>query len=577
MISEVVSLINEYDKVFILVGLASYYYYNLISDPTEDGLSEVNLEYLQSIALATPNINAGKLPTGDVLKKISELLDQIRHHFVGYFGVEKVTGKYAQAQGELRYHMITETLFIRGEGYLVHVRELFREMFTPHDNFFIRHYGFTTQDIIDTFDKMEECFGCRMLLPNGRPHPVQTQKLQRWMHINKAKITKDYIETGEYLNDFVKTNPEVLVVNNGVTLYPLNQINTSDGLYMVRHFNDIQKNVAKVLSMKFGDNTPFVHPDKFKYEILNKTEIQARPIVEDDKGNFYLFNMNLAARNYFLIAQTLIEKADPNYYKNSFLGNRIQIAKDQFIERETLALFEKMLPEVSFYSGVYYRYTEPGLKMSCFNAQEGRYELDILGISQNATYIIEVKAGLVSAEAKRGAIASIETDLSGIVGDAICQSYRAYRYVANDPTAEFQTSDGHFVQPVNRTNVFRISISFSYVGSLIASLSRLKEAGIFDEVADYAWTINIFDLMAVAGIMEDEIMFIDYLSKRLKMYHDQRLVNVDEMDMLGLYLERDMKLDKAFRDADTIQLHKFSGPISDFFEGRAPLPKKKKT
>lgn len=154
--------------------------------------------------------------------------------------------------------------------------------------------------------------------------------------------------------------------------------------------------------------------------------------------------------------------------------------------------------------------------------------------------------------------------------------YCAYRYIFTDANAQFQTSDGQIVAPINRKDVFRVSVSFSYVGTLISALSRLKEAGIVDEGADYAWTINLYDLMAIVELMDNEDMFIDYLRKRMAMYNDTRLVNVDEMDMLGLYLERDMKLDKAFKNADTVQLHQFSRPISNFFDGHGPKPKRKK-
>ena len=49
------------------------------------------------------------------------------------------------------------------------------------------------------------------------------------------------IESGEYLNEFTKENPEVIVYNNGVILYPLNQINTYEALYKIRHYNEAQK------------------------------------------------------------------------------------------------------------------------------------------------------------------------------------------------------------------------------------------------------------------------------------------------------------------------------------------------
>lgn len=576
LIDETVSLINAYDKILIVGGIASFGYNKMLTDESDDGLSETTIEYCQSIATATPNINKGKVPTGETLFKIYESLVEIRRLFNIYFSAENVTGKYSELESHFRYDMITETLWVRGQGYMIHIRELFLEMFSLHDDFLKENYGFTSKDLIDTFDKLEESYGCRLLMPNGKPHPVQTLKLSKWMRKNQNKISPEMIHSGEYLNEFVKEHPEIIVENNGVILYPLNNIDTYDGLYKIRHFNEIQEKVVKALSIKFGENAVFTKPKKFEYEILNKSEIYNYPIIEDENENHYLFSMNLAARNYFLIAQSLIQRANPQYYNNSFLGNRIVKAKDEFIERKVLTLFEKMLPKTTFYKGVYYKFTNPLLDLKCTKATDGRYELDLLGISEHATYLIEVKAGLISEEAKRGAISSIKTDLTSVIGDAICQSYRAYQFITETQKPIFESSEGKNLLPLNTTNVFRISISFSYVGSLIASLSKLKQFGIIDNNSEFAWTINIFDLMACSELMTSEEMFIDYLSKRLPLYEDERLTNIDEMDMLGLYFNNDLKIDKAFKEAHTIQLNQYKKDIDNYFEKNGKKPRKKK-
>lgn len=575
LIQHTVEQINAYDKILVLGGIASYSYMKMLTEEADDGISETTIEYCQSIATATPNSNNGKVPTPEVLNGIYESLVTIRRRSDAYFAVEHATGKNPEIQSQLRYHMIAETLYIRGEGYFRHVRELFIEMFSPHDSFFESHFGFKSKDIVDTFDKLEESFGCRLMMPDGRPHPVQTLKLHKWMEKNRNGVTRAMIESGEYLNEFTKEHPEVIVENNGVILYPLNQINTYEGLYRIRHFNDKQKKVVTALALEFGDNKVFTEPEKFKYEILNKSEIYSNPIIKDDDDNFYLFSMNIAARNYFVIAQSLIQKADPHYYQHSFLGNRIQITKDEFIERKTLALFQKMLPKVQFYKGVHYTYKKPNQILKCANAEDGRYELDILGISENATYLIEVKAGLVSDSAKRGAISSIKTDLSSIVGDAICQSHRASLYISEHEVSSFETSDSKTVSPINKDRVFRISVSFSYVGSIIASLTKLQEFGVVEETSSFAWTINIFDLIPFTELIDSERTFIDYLSKRLLLYEDKRLVNVDEMDMLGLYFDNDLKIDKAFKNADTVQLHQYKREIDNYFDGKGKKPYKK--
>jgi hypothetical protein len=572
LIDEVVTLINQYDKIFVLGGIAAFGYNKMISDSSDDGLSETLIEYCLSIALATPNVNKNNKPTGKILGTINENLIKIRRYFSDYYNFEGATGKHSQIESELRHEMIAETIFMRGEGYMQHIIELYLEMFSGHNDFLNKHYGFTAKDILDTFHKLEESYGCRILMPNGRPHPVQTIKLRNY--ISKNKISEKDIFSGAYLNGFSKEHPEVIVENNGVILFTLNTIDTYDQLFQIRHFNAIQEKVVKALSMKFGANTSFITPEKFKYEVLNKSEIFNLPIVEED-GNYYLFAMNLPARNLFLLTQSLIERADPQYYKQSFLGNRIQIAKDEFIEQKTLALFKKMLPDVQFYKEAYYNYKNPETKLKCANSVDGRYELDILGISENATYLIEVKAGLVSDASKRGALSSIKTDLTGIIGDAICQSHRASLYIEENENSTFEISTGEVVSPKSKNKIYRISISFSVVGTIISALSKLQQYGIVDENSEFAWAINIYDLMAFTDLVDSEKMFMDYLDKRLPLYNNERLTTTDEMDLLGLYFTKDLKIGNLTKRSDTVQLYEFKKNIDNYFERGGPRPFKK--
>jgi len=573
LINEVVEVINNYDKIFVLGGIAAFGYNQMISNPEDDGLSETLIEYCLSIALATPNVNKGVIPSGTVLTFINNSLIKIRRYFSNYFSFETATGKYSKIESDLRYDMIAEAIFMRGEGYIKHVTELYLEMFSGHDDFLINHYGFTASDILSTFNKLEEAYGFRTLMPNGRPHPIQTLRLSEY--IAKYGVTKAEIISGSYLEGFSKVYPEIIVENNGVILFPLNGIETYDRLFQIRNIQDAEEKVIKALSIKFGDNVSFITPEKFKYEILNKSEVYKYPIVEED-GKFYLFAMNLPSRNLFLMTHSLIEKADAKYYKESFLGNRVQIAKDEFIEKKVLALFRTLLPNVEFYQSVHYKYNKRDLELRCANSIDGRYELDILGISENATYLIEVKAGLVSDAAKRGALASIKTDLSVIIGDAICQSYRASLYTHENDDPDFELLDGSLVKLKNKEKIYRISISFSFVGTLISSLSKLQQYGIIDKNSEFAWALNIYDLMVFSDLIDSEEDFMDYLDKRLPLYDNEKLSATDELDLLALYFTNDLKVDTFLKKSDNVRLYQFKRIIDDYYEKGGPRPFKKR-
>ena len=119
---------------------------NAIEEDTAD--PEVAVEYCQSIALATENVNSGKIPDMKSLKKIYNLLKLIRSHFNFYYGFEHLKNEEPDIKSEIRSSMIRETLLVRGEGYLRHIKELFTEMFSPHDNFFERNYNVSSLPIV---------------------------------------------------------------------------------------------------------------------------------------------------------------------------------------------------------------------------------------------------------------------------------------------------------------------------------------------------------------------------------------------------------------------------------------------
>ncbi|HMK24876.1 MAG TPA: hypothetical protein VK483_02520 [Chitinophagaceae bacterium] len=573
LIDELVGLINKYDKLLVLGSIGSYCYEKMYNQE-DDGLSETAMEYLLSIALVTDNKNNGVAPEIDDLHKIVELLNKIRRYFEAYFAVERATGKYSDIEHELRHDMIADALFIRGEGYMSHIKQLYLEMFTPHDAIFQKHYGFSSKDIPETFEKLEEMFSYRIIFPDGKAHPRHQYRVAKWITENRDKVTQESWETSGYLDEMAKDIPEMMIKDRQFGFYPIRAINTSAKLFQIQYFNPVQEKVVRSIALKFGQNTPFI-PTKFEYEVLNKSLIYTKPIVEDEEGHHYLFSMNIGARNYFKIAQSLIQQADPKYYQHSFLGNRILIAKDEFIESKVLALFQKMLPGVSFNKGVTYTYHENDLDMKCAKATDGKYELDILGTGNAATYLIEVKAGLISDEAKRGALSSLKTDLSGIIGDAICQSYRAHRFIMHEKRPVFKDVRGQDIPVLNKEKVYRISVSFSYVGGLMASLSKLRQFGVIDEDADFAWAVHIFDLIPFTDLMDSEEMFMDYLDRRIELYRDSRLSSVDEMQLLGLYFDNNLKIRASFKGATHVGLNGYTKEIDKFYDKGGPKPKKK--
>ncbi len=565
-IEKVVALINKYDKIFVIGGVASVAMDERMTNFEEDTSDpETSIEYCQSIALATANTNVGVIPTTEVIKDIYEQLKQIKSDFGWYYKFQYVGTDDSDIKSRVRSSMIGETMNVRGEGYLKHIEELFHELFTPHDAIFQKHYGFLSSDIVKTIKRLEYSFCLRVTSPEGQPHPTFLYELNKWQLTGSGDQ-----------RDFVRKNPGLAIENGLPALYsPLN-IPDTEKLYRIRHFDETQEKVVKALALELEDNSVFAEHSTF--EILNESRIFTNPFVKDSDDNYYLFSMNIGARNYQGIAINLLKKADPDYFNKSFMNNRVLISKDNFVESKVLSLFKKMLPNVEFFPNLKYNFLSPGLDIKCASSKDGKYELDILGVSDEATFVIEIKAGLLNEKSKRGATLSLYSDLTKLIGDAICQSYRAYKYVIYDSDSFFAASDGSIIRPKNRTNVQRISVSFSYVGGLMISLSKLQEFGVIEKNTEFAWTINIHDLIAFSEVIASESELLDYLHKRIPLYYDKRLVNLDEVALLGLYYHEDLKIHKDFKNTGMVMLNtkSYTREFDDYFESNGPKPVKKK-
>lgn len=569
-INEVTDQINSFDKIYLVGGIASIFFNPLEKKDHGTG-AETALEYCLSIALASPNSNAGVIPNWEVIRSVFSALVSIRQKFVAYFGFSTTDSKVSEYEGRLRFEIVLESLFVRGEGYYSHLKKVFLDIFEPHNQVFLSKYGFLPIDIIEACEKFEECMGCKTQY-DAIPNIILQQKIDRWLSQKGIEKFHFFTLSGSLLTDFVKDNPEVQLSNDKVISYDLFKISDFEKIFKIDHFlSDKHKKVADALSIAFGENSRFGE-GKFGNEVLSPSLIFSKPLVKDG-GNYYFFSTFLPARNFFKIAYSLLENADPAYFISSFLGNKSSSCKDVVIEKTVLELFRNIAPQVSFFPNLKYSFEGQSVDLKCAQHSDSIFEVDILGISPKATFIIEVKAGLVSDEARRGAALSLAKDLKTIIGDAVCQCYRASKHIELDENAEFVASNGEIIRPLNRKKVYRISVSFSCFGSSVGSLYKLRELDIIDRKSDFAWAINIYDLISFSKLFSGQYTLMDYLDKRIPLYKNENIHSADEMDMIGFYLERDLKVSKRQSEIELLASHRFKHPIDHYFElgGKKPV------
>ena len=566
-IEKVETIFRDYDNLKLLGALA-YNQFVQQSYPEDDGLSEVTLEYGLSFSTAISG-NATVEPSPRIINELIKTLISIRHSYSGYVMSEDVDGKYTQMEGQIRQKVILESLYMRGNGYTRHIYEIYEELFLGHNDFLTEKYGFTASDILNTFRDLEDSFCCRVILPNGHPHPASYSRFTKWAkEKNEDEVVAAMMSGKHPIELFGEDNPDLIIKNSKVDGFRIDQIDTYPNLFKIRFKNETQKLIVAAISQSFGDNNEFLNPN-YKGFPINDTLVTNKPIIEYN-GEYYLFSFSTLTRRLFDITESLIATSDKKYYSEKYLGNKYAKSRDNFLELKTAELFRKIIPDSEFYPNLKYK---PGQVDGKGNLIET--ELDLLVVSHNANYLIEMKAGGLSAPSRRGALKSLSGQLKDIVGYGAYQNYRALQYITNSPQPEFY-DDTEVVYVDNSKKVFRITITLEHLADLIAYMFDLKELSVIDNEVDFAWTCSIFDLMIFSEIIDNEVDFIEYLEKRVPLYQRPELFFQDEIDVLGHFLKNSLVFDEELIHGLTnFQLYKYSEPIDAYFERRGAKPIRK--
>lgn len=565
-VEQTIKIFEKFDNIKLLGALSSNELINS-DNQTDDELAEVSLELGMSFSTAIQG-NPIEEPSDRILHQLMDCLIEIRNGFNMYMMAENAEKKYTILEGQIRYKTILEALYVRGKAYKQHIYKIYSELFSGHDRFLIDSYSFDSNDILNTFLLLEDSLLCRIVFPDGMPHPSLHERFVQW---SDTKTESEIKSSGMHFIDyFGAENPDIVVENSKVSGYSIDNIRNYDQLFKIKFREPFQEKVVKSISMNFGDNTGFLNPN-FKGLPLNDSKVFTNPIIEQN-GNYYLFAYSLPTRSLFEITEALIKKADKNYYNKKYLGSSFSLSRDNYLENKTAELFKTIMPGSSSYLNIKYK---PGIIDEIGNLIET--ELDLLILSKKATYLIEMKAGGLSAPSRRGAIKSLKGQLKETVGYGAFQSYRALKYITEDPKAVFYTSSGKKIYIDNSLPIFRVTITLEHLSGLISYMYDLKEIGVIDKNVDFAWTCSIFDLIIFSEIIENESDFIEYLEKRIPLYQRPEMSISDEIDLLGYFLEEGLQFDEELlKGVTNFKLNKYSSDIDDYYERGQPKPKRKK-
>lgn len=492
--------------------------------------AEVIAEYALNFGLSMPNTGIEE-PTDEV---VADLRERLRSLSQIYRLIDMPLENNAEQFVDWVIH--SEFIGVRGDGYQTHVYEVFKEMFGPHYEFYEKTYGFSIDELFDFFMDLENRIVCKI----GDQNNIYgfTKLHDRWVKWEEETFGTTGGEIDFEKRDFSKgmfgeffeANPDVGHTEDGnqFLVYATDDNTASDRIFWVWPQNGKEKRILEALSAEFGSNAAFIAEGEFKGNIMNGHSIYEKPFVKDGE-KYYCFTPMIPHRNLFLIAEKLM-KRDDAYYQKNFQQNTNPISRDSYVERKVKSVLESFLPTVSFHPSVHYSIVEDG--------EAKRPELDILGISDKATYIIEVKAHELSHRDRVG-IKGAKDKFQSSVGEACEQSKRAKTHIETSEAPEF-SSAGNVIKVSKTKPVYKIAVTFQHFSSLLGQMDKLVEAGMMKDEYRDTWIVSLFDLMVFADFIESEDELIAYLEMHKTLYsnHSQFF---DEVDLLNGFVNYDLR------------------------------------
>ncbi|KKG13085.1 hypothetical protein [Methanosarcina sp. 2.H.A.1B.4] len=407
---------------------------------------------------------------------------------------------------DIYFRTISHFLFMRGEAYPQHYQQIAEELFSNVDHILSRK-GFSIEDYFSTLNEIDKQINSNFSSYFGFLDKIKEEHTL-WLNYveNGIKERKTLQEIDAEYNQRI---PEIRTkLEHGYKKFK--DVYSPRRLYEIKLNEKINKALLDSLVLHFESNKDWTSP-------FDVSETPLRPLIKVEE-KYYCFIEQHLIRNTISIIESLLTTPEFNEYRDK---------KGNYFESKTLELIHTILPDAEIYSKLEY---------------PRRTELDGLVIYKNNLFLIEIKGK------KRRCIACAEDilkmtkeDVQEHINKTFEQSKRALEYIKSKAEVKFTCKEKGMTLSIKEKdfkNIFLVNVtadSFSEFTTDLRILKQWDERLIKGDI--YPWNINIYDLLIVTDLLENENDFIEYVLERVRLGKENDIVAMDELDYLGYYLE----------------------------------------
>jgi hypothetical protein len=257
--------------------------------------------------------------------------------------------------------------------------------------------------------------------------------------------------------------------------------------------------------------------------------------------------------------------------QDSELWNRYESHRAKYLENHAVELISSLSKYAKGWTNLEYSFDDGKGARNC--------ELDGLVLVDHCIFLIEAKAGRMSAAARRGSRSAID-QLERLVDDAQEQSARALRFIRSTDESCFRTAQGEIrLRRKDISRVYLISATLDSLSAFVTNKVWLTRAGIVGSVKN-AWSVYDLDLEIITDIVHGVGEFASYLDRRLALENIEAFT-LEETDWFGLYLLNALnptRMRKILSTKKVIIVEDAAEAIRDYYyhlEGKRKTPSPK--
>ena len=466
-------------------------------------------EYIQSILVSTENKHDPSMSNEEedaLYAQITDDFDALYKELMYFYHFWAANVQKTTEIDSARLNEIVEAQYmywVRGNRYQIFELEPLKSLLPPHDEVLLELFGVSSADIIEGLEKLR--------------YSLSQEYADAFMELGKEyKLFVQAVDAGICPED-AHNNAEKRVAKLTGKLHGSDLINVEAVTGWNSRFTDM-------LSYGINECTTFWNESEFAGWPIVELPVMKKPFIKIN-GTSYSFLYYALFDNVYRNIQKGILQQKPEYlegWKNKQTQTSEEMVKD---------LFLKLLPGAEDHIGNYYP-----VKTSLKQTNEN----DIIIVYQNYLFVIEVKAGSFPSTPPMTDFSAHIKAYQKLAEAADSQCSRTVEYIRKHSPAQFYNHDKNptFCLPSldSFDDVFTFSVTIDNFNEFAAKAEKLSVITLKEETI----VISCDDLLAYAGYFNSPIYFLHYLKQRKASLHVPQYQMHDELDHLGLYIDRNL-------------------------------------